>query len=575
MLKCLNIIFFWILFFPLAADAQNDHPKDDFDPPVDFKMALSGTFGELRSNHFHSGIDIKTWGMENKPLHAIGDGFVSRVAVSPGGFGKAVYIEHPNGYTSVYAHCNSFYDELQKWVKREQYRLESFRINLFPEKGQFPVKKGDIIAYSGNSGSSMGPHLHFEIRKTNGQIPVNPLHFGFQVKDFIRPKISGMRIYPVKPYSQVNGKNKIHEPELAGWGPEYRIKGNDTIRLSGEFYFGINTYDRLNDSKNHNGVYSVSLYIDSIKVYEHRMDAFPFSESRYVNSLIDYGYYKNRKQRFQKTWIEPNNRLSVYSNVAENGIFMFIDNKYHHLRYVVRDVSGNESILSFTVKSAPPEFTDVFKTAQKSSSGTSFNWREDNTFSTDDFEIFIPAGALYDTINFTYKTSDSSNGFYSPMHIVHKPGIPIHTSCRISIRPDEIPYGLREKALIVKVDGDDISASGGEWDGNVIKTSIRNFGTYAVAVDTVAPEIEPLNIRNGKSLSNQKSIKINIRDEISGIKDYEATLNGKWLLMEWDPKNELLFYDIDERLRKGENQFRLEVSDAVGNKTVYKAMVKR
>lgn len=575
MLRTLTLLIVFLIYQSFAGISQEKYPVEDFDPPVDFKMALSGTFGELRSDHFHSGIDIKTWGMENKPLRAIGDGFVSRVAVSPGGFGKAVYIKHPNGYTSVYAHCNSFSKDIQKWVKKEQYRMKSFRVNLFPERGQFPVEKGDVIAYSGNSGSSMGPHLHFEIRKTIGQIPVNPLHFGFRVKDYIRPKITGLRIYPVKPFSLVNEKNEIYEPELAGWGPEYRIEENDTIQLSGEFYFGLSTYDRLNDSKNHNGVYSVSLYIDSNLVYEHRMDAFPFSESRYVNSLIDYSYYKSRKQRFQKTYIEPNNKLSVYSRVTENGIFMFIDDKCHELRYVVKDIFGNESILSFTVKSTPPAFTDVFTAAQNSNSGTWFDWRTDNTYSTEDFEIFIPEGALYDTLNFSYKSADSSHGFCSPLHFIHKAGKPIHTRCEISILPDSIPARLRDKALIVKIDGENLSSSGGEWEGDMMKTSIREFGTYAVAIDTIAPIAEPLNIRIGKDLSNQKSINFKIKDEISGIDDYEATLNGKWLLMEWDPKNDLLFYDIDKRLKKGVNQFMLKVSDAVGNKTVYRATVSR
>ena len=229
--------------------------KVSFMAPVDFKMALSGTFGELRSNHFHAGIDIKTYGVIGKPIHAIADGFVSRIAVSPGGYGEAVYIEHPNGFTSVYAHCNAFSDKLSQWVKAQQYAKESFQVNLFPERNQFAVKRGDIIAYTGNSGSSAGPHLHFEIRKTNRQIPVNPLFFDFDIKDFIRPTIRGIKIYPFGKSSLINGSSSTASPEIAGWGPEYRLNNSDTLLLSGYFYFGIDTYDLLNDANNKNGVY--------------------------------------------------------------------------------------------------------------------------------------------------------------------------------------------------------------------------------------------------------------------------------------------------------------------------------
>ncbi len=564
-----------LLFILQNSQAQNGSSRVDFDAPVDFKMALSGTFGELRSNHFHAGIDIKTFGAINKPLYAIANGHVSRVVVSPGGYGKAVYIEHPNGYTSVYAHCNKFTGELADWVKEEQYRLQSFRVNLFPEPGQFKVRKGEIIAYSGNSGSSLGPHVHFEIRKTIGQIPVNPLQFGFKVKDFIRPKITGMRIYPVTSYSLINGKNEIYEADLAGWGPDYRIKNHDTLQLSGEFYFGINAYDRLNDSRNRNGVYEVELMNDSNRVYSHRMDEFSFSETRYVNSLIDYKTYQNLKRRYQKTYVEPNNKLSVYDSVFNEGIFMFIDEKYHVLKYVIRDIFDNESVLTFTVKSSPPAFTDVFTAAQKNHDKTFFEWSAENTFETSDFSIKIPAGALYDTLTFQYSESLPDEGFYSALHSVHKDSKAIHKSCEIRIKPHEIPEKIMGKALIAKVEDDELSSAGGMWDGVFMKTSIRQFGDYAIVVDTIPPELRPLNFRDGKNMSGMKVLKVAAKDELAGIDSYEATLNGEWLLMEWDPKNDLLLYSIDERLKSGKNTFRLIVTDGVGNETALTAILIR
>lgn len=571
MTRILATYFFVLIFYAVAA--QESFPKNDFRSPVDFKIALSGTFGELRSNHFHSGIDIKTFGAVNKPLYAIADGFVSRVAVSPGGFGKAVYIEHPNGYTSVYAHCNKFASELAAWVKDEQYRLESFRVNLYPEPGQFRVSQGEIIAYSGNSGGSMGPHLHFEIRKTAGQIPVNPLYFNFQVKDFIRPTLTGLIIYPATPYSKVNGKNKSYEPKIAGWGPNYRLKRKDTLQLSGEFYFGINTYDKLNDAKNHNGVYAVSMFIDSTLVYGHKMDEFAFSETRYVNSLIDYSTYVNKKRRYQKTYIEPNNNLSIYTQVKHNGIFRFIDDQYHEIKYVVKDFMGNESVLLFTVKSSPPEFDDVFLATTDKSIKKIFSWDQDNFFSTPDFSISIPAGAIYDTLAFHYHESSAPDRYFSSMHSVHRKSKAIHKSCKISILPHTIPPEFKDKAIIVRVEDEEASYAGGEWEGEFLTTSIRTFGDYTVDIDTVPPTIKPLNIKDGKNVASQSNIKIKIDDELTGIGSFKATLNGAWLLMDWDPKNDLLIYDFDDRLKNGKNEFSLEVSDNVENKSTFTATI--
>lgn len=550
-------------------------PVNYFSSPVDFNITLSGTFGELRTNHFHSGIDIKTYGAMGKPLHAIADGLVSRIAVSPGGFGKAVYVEHPNGYTSVYGHCNTFAPEMANWVKSEQYRLESFSVNLFPPKDMFVVKRGDIIAYSGNSGGSMGPHLHFEIRKTIDQKPVNPLLFDFKVKDFIRPKILGLKIFPANHYSLINGKNKIVSPALAGWGPEYRIESGDTLTLSGDFYFGINTYDRLNESNNNNGVYSISFYIDTNLVFSQEMDEFSFTESRYVNSLIDYSGYIHQKTRYQKTYIQPNNQLSVYKHVEGNGIFSFLDEDFHTLKYLVKDAAGNESILTFTIRSLAPEFKNVMATQTGAPEKPIFSWNKDNVFETSNLKLNVPRGALYDTMQFDYSsTNTAAKGFYSPLFKIHNPGTAIHTSCDLSILPIGLPENLKNKALIVGVNKM-LIAAGGEWEDEYLHTKIRDFGNYAVTVDTIAPKIKPLNFTNGKNVAAQQSLRVNITDDLAGIDSYKATLNGEWLLMDWDPKNDLLVYLMDERMKPGKNDFRLKVTDAVGNVSEFHAIIER
>jgi len=533
-------------------------------------LALSGTFGELRSNHFHSGIDIKTQGVEGKKLKAIADGVVSRVAVSSGGFGRAIYIDHPNGYTSVFAHCKSFIPEVENWVREQQYLQESFEINLFPEKDQFVFEQGEVVAYSGNTGGSFGPHLHFEIRKTVGQIPVNPLLFGFPVKDFIRPKILRLMVYPFGIFSQLDGTNSPKEFKLAGWGPKYRLESGDTLQLSGEFYFGIETHDRLNDSRNKNGVYEIEVFIDSGEVFHHRMEAFNFSESRYINSLIDYAYYSNNRKRVQKTRIEPNNQLSTYVLAENGGVFRFVDDQLHKVEYIVSDAHGNESVLTFYVQSTAPTFLAALKNGNHVNGALVFSPEMDNSFEDKDIKLEIPKGALYDTLGFTYHVDTAGKGFLSGIHHIHKETTSLHKWGSLSIKPDLLESEIKEKALIVKLGGKDGPESvGGEWDGEYITARFRDFGSYAIAIDSLPPTIKPINVFPGKTITDQSTIKFVIKDELASIANYRATMNDQWILMEWDPKNDLLTYHIDDRTVAGENQLKLVVTDSRNNERVY------
>lgn len=563
-------LFLTFLFFliGISAYAQPLYPQNLFVPPVDFPMLLSGTFAELRSNHFHSGIDIKTGGSEGKNINAAADGYISRIKVSPYGFGKAIYIQHSNGYSTVYGHLRNFMPEIEKWVKSEQYRLQSFDVDLFPEKGMFPVRQGKQIAWSGNSGSSQGPHLHFEIRDSRTEEPMDPIQFGFDVKDFTRPTLSGFRIYPAGNTSTVNGSNKPFQAELKGWGPDYRFKPLDTVRVSGEVYFGLEAYDLLNDASNKNGINLVKVFVDSELQFHWEANKFSFAETRYLNSMIDYATYYHSGKRYFLTRVSPQNKLSLYKLRSNAGIIKTIAGKSQKIRIIIADGKRNESELNFIIKGV----AGANAVADKTIGAQQFSSQTLNQFRNPHINISMPGKCLYEDIPFEYSAEPSKPWSCAMVHKIHDPAIPVHDYFDISIRIDSACKAKAAQLVVVKLNKSNRPVyAGGEIDGQFIKARIREFGNYTLMADSIAPKIKAVNITNGKNLQNQKTIEMTISDDLSGIKKYNGFLNGQWILMDFDAKNSLLRYDFDDRLKVGKNQFKLEVTDNVGNKGVYEA----
>jgi len=565
---CIN----FLITFSWPISAQKKYPMNYFISPLDIPLHLSGTFGELRDDHFHSGIDIRTGEIEGLKVYAAADGFVSRIKVSSGGYGKAIYITHPNGYVSVYGHLQQFSGTIRDYVKSEQYRLESFEVDLYPPAGVIEIKQGDVIALSGDSGGSGGPHLHFEIRDAASEKPINPLLFGINVQDVTAPVINLLKVYPANGFTRIKNKYKILEVGVQGGAGKYSLAGSDTILISGNAYFGINTVDLFNNGNNKNGIYSISMTLDSVLVYEQIMETFSFDETRYINSLIDYPDYILYQRRVQKSYIQPNNHLNVYRNVKNKGILEFEDDNIHILTYKVADVAGNISSLSFWVKSAEQKILPDKNENIPAMDGTIFTYKQVNIFENDQIKFEVPPDALYDTLLFTYKFSISGKNSFSGIHQLHNPTVPLHAWCKLQIRADSLPSKLREKAVIVNVeDQQKLSSEGGTWDNGFVSAEIREFGKYCVMVDTLCPKIIPLNILNNKNLVQQSTIQLKISDELSGIGYYRGSLNGKWILMDYDAKNELLTYIFDERILKGENIFELTVTDKKNNVTTYKA----
>ena len=560
------------LLWPAAA--QQPYQRGYFRSPVDYPITLAGAFGEIRRNHFHSGIDIRTGGVQGKPVYAIADGYVARVNISPAGFGKALYIAHPNGYTSLYAHLRDFKGPVAAWVREQQYKRESFAIDTALPEGLIRVKKGEVIAYSGNSGSSAGPHIHFEIRETRSQEIIDPLDFGFMAPDRTAPRITWVKVYPHGEQSMVNFSDKAVLLPVTGQGNRFRLKKADTVKVTGDIIFGIETSDSPEGSLK-TGVHTIELRVDGNLVFSQDIDRFAFADTRYVNSLIDYPDFIRSKRKIQRSYIAPNNRLKIFSGVIDKGVVHFSDAGIHRVEYRVKDVFGNSSTLEFAVRSHPPAGKGG-RPVPASEPGPAFSCVDNNRFEQGGLKLEVPADAVYENFTFKFRETGKAPGAYAPVYHLHDIYTPLHTWCTLSIRPAGLPKRLETKALIVAVsDGNKFSAKGGTFSNGWITTRIRDFGRYSVAVDTVPPVIKAMNISPGKKITAQSSILVKISDNLSGIKTYRGTLNGRWILMDYDEKNRLLSYKVDDRTKPGKNAFVLTVTDACGNSAKYEANLVR
>lgn len=567
MLK-LNISFILILLI-LNIQAQN-YQKQDFRPPLNIEPDFSGTFGDLRLNHFHSGLDYRTRNKEGTEVYSIGNGYVSRVKISATGYGKAIYITHPNGYVSVYAHLKDFSGEIGKFVFEEHYKQETFEMDINISPDLLIVKKGQIIGLSGNTGTSSGPHLHFEIRDEKTEFPIHPFNFGLDINDKEIPEITKLVIYPYKNYGKVNGSSfsETFKPHKSDVGL-YTLK--DTIAIEGKVFFGINANDRFEKHGKRFGIYSISLYVDSLLHYHHDFERFGFHETRYINSFIDYPFFIEKGELIQQLYVAPNNRLSIYEGVINKGLVEFNDTNTHLLDIVVRDFQGNTSILNFYVKNKESCKFSTPLTFQS----TTFPYIKSNVFTTEEITLEIPEGALYDTLDFQYKIEAGINQEFSNRHHLCNHLVPLHLYCTLTIKPvGEVSPDLKSKLLIAKTssNGKHISA-GGVWKDGLMETKIREFGIYHIDIDTISPEIKPLNFKDGSHITHSKFIALKISDDFSGISTYRGTLNGKWILMEYDEKNSTLKYFFDDKIKAGENNFYLAVTDVKGNLREFSAKI--
>ncbi|MBT2563498.1 M23 family metallopeptidase [Pedobacter sp. ISL-68] len=554
-----------LLFASTFVQAQqiystNKYPITDFRQPLDISPpALAGSFGEIRGNHFHSGIDFRTNQREGYPVYAVADGYISRLRVQNSGFGQALYINHPNGFTTVYGHLQRFAPKIATIVKNLEYEKKSFEIDEFPDATLIPVHKGEIIAWSGNRGSSGGPHLHFEIRDTRTEETINSQFFGIVIPDNIPPVIHGLYVY------RLNGKtfNESTPKQAIGIsGANGSYKTTAPISLTGEVGFGLVVTDRHNGLSGTNGVYSIQLEVDGKKVYTSALERFAFEDSKAINSHIDYPTYLNTKRSIQKSFVEPGNPLKIYSGLVNSGRINFNDGASHQLRYIITDSKGNSSVLPFTVNAGTAPIA-----APVIPPGIIYPYNKVNEFNTDDIKVVFPVGTLYSNLNFTYKKLPKPTGnAWSAVHQIHNKYTPLHIGFDISIKADNLPENLRSKALIVNSNG---TSQGGFFESDYVKATPKNFGSFYIAIDTLAPRIVPVNIAEGKNMAGLSKIFFRISDNLSGIKSFNGYIDGKWALMEFDTKTATLWHSFDERTTSGKHILELVVVDMKENTRKY------
>lgn len=556
--------WFIVLLSIQLAVSQNPYPQDYFNSPLEIPIILSGTFGELRNNHFHSGMDIKTQQTEGLKVLAAADGYVSRIKIAHYGYGKALYITHPNGYTTVYAHLQKLAPKLEAYLKKEQYQREIFEIELFPVANELQVTQGEVIAYSGNTGSSGGPHLHYEIRD-NLERPINPMLFGLIPRDSKAPVIQNIYVYPKDSYSYINGKNQRKELRIIPKANnEYEI---EPFTAFGTIGFGITSHDLLDLAANKNGVSNIATHLNGVKNFEIDFKKFSFDETSHLNRFIDYEHYKTKRSLVQKLFVEPNNPLSLFRNVIDNGYIKVTDSTHSIYKIVVSDFAGNKAQVHISIdgeKQSLPEKNTNFEV----NPDLRYVYANQATIIEDQHvSVNIPANTFYDDVNLKFKVSGDTLK-------LHEDIIPLQNN--IGIHYDVSGYddvdknklfiarlvGYRKNALhlpTMKVN-------------NTLSAYSKTLGEFTLKYDTKAPQVAPINWQNGKWLSNYRYLKIKITDDLSGISSYRATVNGKFILLEYDYKTNTLTHDFNDNVvTDTRNELKLIVVDNVGNSTTFEA----
>ncbi len=535
-------------------------------PPLDIPLKLSGTFGEFRPTHFHAGLDIKTQGKEGFDVKSINAGSIRRIRVTTTGYGKALYIQHADGTTSVYAHLKKFTPKIQKIIKAYQYEKETFVVQKFLKLGELTVEKGELIGYSGNTGGSLGPHLHFEIRDTKEETPLNPLQLGLDISDSIRPIVQGLYRY------DLYGKKIGEKHPIALTRKNDSVYTTEVLTLGGTKAFGVRVFDRQDNSYNRNGVYSATLRANGTTAFSYTFDSIDFKDGKKIDALIDYAAYKKERIRIQKLFNNLEEDYSFLNATAPNGILTFEANRAYQLEFQFKDFSGNSSYIQLFVsgtedQNGPPKTQNFEKQIDP---------EKDYLFSKGPFTVYVPQKSFHQTVGFQVNLIGGDTLLIDAEDAPQKKGFELEYTY-----PKLDSLEQQQMCLAKFILGKGRKKDRWAYIGTLKKdatlyTKYAYPGKYIFTRDSLPPSITPKNFRKEQWVSNYKYLEIEIEDDFSGIAHYEASINGNWILMEHEPKNNTLTYDFEDlNTTEPRLEFRLSVTDQVGNTSTFETQLFR
>ena len=551
-----KILILSSILFHFLCFSQEKYPQNYFSVPLDIPILLSGSFGELRSNHFHAGLDIKTQGKEGLKVLSAAEGYISRIKVQQFGYGKAIYITHPNGFTTVYGHLSKFGDKIEEHVISVQYKKEDYETgNLYFNETEFPVQKGEVIALSGDTGGSGGPHLHFEIRNTITENVINPLFFGLKVEDTIAPTFQDLKVYALNSDSRINQQRKSFQIPLKNI--EKGKYATDRITASGTIGFSVNVIDRFNNSNNKNGIFSLEMLVNGNRVYYHDVEEFSFPESKYLNLLIDYKYYKKYKQKYQKTYKETGSKLSTFKNLINNGKINIEEALNYTVEIIAKDFKGNTSSIKIPVAGAK---SNTIFTEQEDITAYKIVAKNFNKFNIENVTIAFPKKTFYEDVYLDFKVDKG-------IAKIHTPTIPLDKKYTLTFNVSK--YSEAEKQFLYIANMEYPRYPRYQYTrkkDSTFYTTTKTLGNYTLMSDQQKPTIQLLYFKDKQWLSSSKTLKVIIGDVGSDIKNYRATIDDEWILMEYNHKKNILTYNFsDKKLFGSKHIFKIVVSDNVGN----------
>ena len=550
--------FYFLLFSCLSVSAQDQYPKDYFRSPLDIPMDLSGNFGELRTNHFHSGFDFRTQQKEGLKVYAAADGYVSRIKISTYGYGRAIYITHPNGYTTVYGHLQNPSAKIDAFVKKEQYKTQSFEVELFFKPNEIPIKKGELIGLSGNTGGSGGPHLHFEFRDSKTEKSINPYFFGFDkfMTDSKKPKISSLYVYPIDENSVANESKKSIPINLSLQKDGSYLA--EKVEAKGKIGFGVQAVDLFDKTYFTFGIFKIQSFLNGNMVFNIQFDTCAFDENSYMNAYMDYYKFKTTKLKVQKLFMKTPFPLSIIQTNKTNGIVEVTPNFTSNYRIELSDYYGNKTVIS-----VPIEYSNAESINNEALPKSKYliKTNKDSNFEKDNWSVFFPAGTFYDDFYLDFDLKDN-------LLTVQNDLTPVNNAFLVTVVDNSaINDG---KTFIASVKNGKLSYNNTKRKDNTFSTYTKKLGQFTISRDTTAPKIRITKAIEGKWITSQDSVQFVISDEMSGLNTYNGYINGKWVLFEYEYKNNKITHYFDDALLiEGENVLKVVVTDNVGNSTIF------